>query len=60
MCVSLIRIKLLIMNSNILLSNYMVILWVTFEKRGGSVVEYLTHDQEVAGSSLTGGTLLCP
>ena len=28
--------------------------------RSGSVVEFLTRDQGVAGSSLTGGTVLCP
>ena len=27
---------------------------------GGSVVEYLTQDQGVVGSSLKGGTVLCP
>ena len=29
------------------------------EERGGSVVECLTQDRGVAGSSLTGGTALC-
>ena len=30
------------------------------EERSSSVVECLTQDQMVAGSSLTGGTVLCP
>ena len=30
------------------------------EDGGGSVVVCLTRDREVAGSSLTGGTVLCP
>ena len=31
-----------------------------YEKRGGSVVECLTPDRVVAGSSLSGGTVLYP
>ena len=31
-----------------------------FEEDSGSVVECLTRDQWVAGSSLTGGTAFCP
>ena len=30
------------------------------EERAGSLVECLTQDQGVAGSSLTGSTVLCP
>ena len=30
------------------------------EGRGGSVVEYFTRERGDAGSSLTGGTALCP
>ena len=30
------------------------------EEHGGSVVECLTRDSEVACSSLTGGTAFCP
>ena len=30
------------------------------EESGGSVVECLTRDRGVVGSSLTGGTVLCP
>ena len=44
-----------------------IILWYEFpesftpsEERGGSVVEFLTQDRGVAGSSLTRGTVLCP
>ena len=33
---------------------------VLFRERSGSVVEFLTWDGEVAGSSLTGVTALCP
>ena len=29
-------------------------------ERSGSVVDFLTQDGGVAGSSLTGGTALCP
>ena len=43
--------------------NYKVILKVISKvlmERGGSVVECLTQDRGVEGSSLTGGTVLCP
>ena len=37
-----------------------IFLSLTVEERGCSVVECLTQDQGVTGSSLTGGTVLCP
>ena len=43
-----------------ILGHLMPTLLTSLEECGGSVVECLTRGQGVAGSSLSGGTALCP
>ena len=49
-----------ILNSQMALQNVKNLLIDSHHQHSGSVVECLNRDQGVAGSSLTGGTALCP
>ena len=42
------------------LDSYVCMLKELIVERSGSVVERMTRDLVVAGSNLTGGTVLCP